>query len=163
LLARVRAAGDARAEAALAALGPPPWEVEQTLAERRILNRHPPASERGIQRRVIAGLITAPGYSLRQALDWFGGGSFSIVAMRGALFHYSDGPPYPPLALPFVVIQGAEDIQTPTTLAAEYLDAIEAPSKRFVTLPGGGHMVMVAMQDAFLEALLTHVRPLATG
>jgi pimeloyl-ACP methyl ester carboxylesterase len=48
LLARVRAAGDARAEAALVSLGPPYWTMQQTMTERRILiGRHPPASERG--------------------------------------------------------------------------------------------------------------------
>jgi pimeloyl-ACP methyl ester carboxylesterase len=164
LLGRVRAAGDDRSEAALVALGPPPWTLQQTMIERRILiGRYPPPNERGMQRRVVMGLLGAPRFSLRQALDWFAAANFSATALRGGLFSYSDGPPYAPLAVPFVVIQGAEDIQTPTSLAAEYLDAIEAPAKRFVNLPGGGHMAMVAMPDAFLEALLTNARPFALG
>jgi pimeloyl-ACP methyl ester carboxylesterase len=60
-----------------------------------------------------------------------------------------------------VIIQGADDTQTPTSLAAAYLDAIDAPAKRFVSLPAGGHMAMVAMPDAFLQALLADVRPFA--
>ena len=70
LLARVRSAGDNRSEAALVELGPPPWTVRQTMAERRILmGRHSPPNERGMQGRVVAGLLTAPGVSLRQVFD----------------------------------------------------------------------------------------------
>jgi pimeloyl-ACP methyl ester carboxylesterase len=164
LLARVRAAGDARSEAALVRLGPPPWTMRQTMTERRILiGRHPPPSERGMQSKVLVALLSAPGLSLKQVVDWFGGATFSLTALKEALFTYSDGPPYAPLHVPFVVIQGADDIQTPTSLAAEYLEAIEAPAKRFVSLPGGGHMVAVAMPDAFLEALLAQARPFALG
>jgi pimeloyl-ACP methyl ester carboxylesterase len=162
LLARVRAAGDARSEAALVRLGPPPWTLQQTMIERRILiGRHPPPSERGMQTKVVLALLTSPGLSLKQAIDWFGGANFSTTSLRDGLFSYSDGPPYAPLAVPFIVIQGADDIQTPTSLAAEYLEAIEAPAKRFVSLPGGGHMASVAMPDAFLQALLAQARPFA--
>lgn len=164
LLARVRAAGDGRSEAVLVRLGPPPWTLRQTMIERRILiGRHPPPNERGLQGKVLMGLLTAPGLSLRQAMDWFAGSTFSLTALKDALLTYSEGPPYAPLAVPFVVIQGADDIQTPTDLAAEYLDAIEAPAKRFVSLPGGGHMAMVAMPDACLQALLAEARPFALG
>jgi pimeloyl-ACP methyl ester carboxylesterase len=164
LLARVRAAGDARSEAVLVALGPPPWTLQQTMSERKILiDRYPPANERGMQGRLVAALLTAPGLSIRQVIDWFRAADFSAAALMGSLFSYSDGPPYAPLAVPFVVIQGADDIQTPTSLAEAYVEAIEAPAKRFVSLPGGGHMALVAMPEAFLDALLAQVRPFAVG
>lgn len=164
LLARVRAAGDARSEAALVNLGPPPWTLQQTMIERRILiGRYPPANERGLQTKVVFALLTAPGLSLRQVIDWFRAADFSATALGRALFSYSDGPPYAPLALPFVVIQGSDDIQTPTSLAAAYVEAIEAPAKRFVSLPGGGHTALVGMPDAFLQALLAEARPFALG
>ncbi len=164
LLARVRAAGDARSEAELVELGPPPWTMQQIGVERRILvGRYPPANERGLQRKVILGLLTAPGLTLKQVREWFGGADFSATALGGAMFSYSDGPPYAPLAVPFVVIQGSEDIQTPTSLAEAYVEAVEAPAKRFVSLPGGGHTAMVAMPEAFLQALLAEARPFAIG
>lgn len=165
LLAKVRAAGDARSETALVKLGPPPWTLAQTMVERRILiGRYSPPSERGMQTKVLVALLTAPGLSLIQARDWFRAADFSAIELRKMLLGgYSDGPPYPPLGMPFVIIQGSEDIQTPTSLAAEYLEAIEAPAKRFVSLPGGGHMASIAMPDAFLQALIAEVRPLALG
>jgi proline iminopeptidase len=168
LRARVRAAGDARSEAALVQIGhplrPPQWTLKQIMIERRILiGRYAPPGERGMQTRIALALLTAPGHSLAQALDWVGAASFSVAALQDSIASYSDGPPYPPLAMPFIVIQGADDIQTPTSLAAEYVEAIEAPAKRFVSLPGGGHMASVAMPEAFLQALLTDVRPFAVG
>jgi pimeloyl-ACP methyl ester carboxylesterase len=168
LLARVRAAGDARSEAALVALGPPegppPWTLKQLMVERRILiGRYPPPSERGMQTRIAVALLSAPGISLKQAFEWLGAANFSAAALTDSLSSYSDGPPYAPLAVPFVVIQGADDIQTPASLAAEYVEAIEAPAKRFVGLAGGGHMASVAMPEAFLQALLAEVRPFALG
>lgn len=168
LLAKVRAAGDARSEAALVRIGPPqgppPWTMKQLMVERRILiNRYPVASERGMQTRIGLALLTSPGLSLRQAFDWLGAANFSAAAMKDALFSYSDGPPYAPLGVPFIVIQGADDIQTPASLAAEYVQAIEAPAKRYVSMPGGGHMASVAMPEAFLQALLAEARPFATG
>ncbi len=162
LLARVRAAGDARSEAALVSLGPPPWTLQQTMIERRILiGRYSPPSERGMQTKVLVALLTAPSLSFRQIVDWFAAADFTMASLKDALFKYSDGPPYAPLDVPFVVIQGSDDIQTPTSLAAEYLEAIEAPAKRFVSLPGGGHMASVAMPGAFLAALLAEARPFA--
>lgn len=164
LLARVRAAGDARSEAVLVELGPPPWTMQQTMTERRILiGRYPPPNERGMQTRLILALLSAPGLTLKQIIDWPRAATFSMKALSGAFFTYSDGPPYAPLEAPFVVIQGADDIQTPTSLAAEYLEAIEAPAKRFVSLPGGGHTAVFAMREAFLQALLAHARPFALG
>ena len=74
---------------------------------------------------------------------------------------YSDRVPTPQIPVPVVIIQGDEDIQTPTSLARDYLDGVQAPSKAFVTIPGGGHNAVLAMPDAFHTALKTHVLPLA--
>jgi pimeloyl-ACP methyl ester carboxylesterase len=62
---------------------------------------------------------------------------------------------------PVVFIQGTDDILTVTAVAKDYFDSIEAPSKEFVLLPGAGHLAIFRARDAFLEALLDHVRPLA--
>ncbi len=41
--------------------------------------------------------------------------------------------------VPVVFVQGAEDRLTVTSLARDYFDRIEAPSKEFVVLDGAGH------------------------
>jgi pimeloyl-ACP methyl ester carboxylesterase len=69
----------------------------------------------------------------------------------------------PRFEVPVVLIQGSEDIVTVTALAKDYFDSVEAPSKEFVLLPETGHLAIFRAQDAFLEALLDHVRPLAVS
>jgi pimeloyl-ACP methyl ester carboxylesterase len=63
--------------------------------------------------------------------------------------------------VPVVFIQGTEDITTVTALAKAYFDRIDAPTKRFVTLAGAGHLAIFRDRAAFLRALNEHVRPLA--
>ena len=63
--------------------------------------------------------------------------------------------------VPVVFIQGTEDITTVTALAKDYFDRIAAPSKRFVTLDGVGHLAIFTDREGFLRALDEHVRPLA--
>jgi pimeloyl-ACP methyl ester carboxylesterase len=60
-----------------------------------------------------------------------------------------------------IVIQGADDVMTPTALAAAWVDEIEAPHKAMIAIPGGGHLAFATAADAYLEQLLTAVRPLA--
>ena len=61
--------------------------------------------------------------------------------------------------VPVVFIQGAEDITTVTALAKDYFDRIVAPSKRFVTLDGVGHLAILTDREGFLRALNENVRP----
>jgi len=63
--------------------------------------------------------------------------------------------------VPVVIIQGSEDLVTPTPLAKDYFDRIEAPSKEFVLLNGSGHLALIAEPARFHQALIEHVRPLA--
>ena len=62
--------------------------------------------------------------------------------------------------LPIVIIQGAEDYDTPIELARAYYESIVAPAKEFVALPNGGHNALLDDRTSFLAALDAHVRPL---
>lgn len=154
LLAKVRRAGDAKAEAKLLAIGPPPYpDRKALLAERQVLMAHPPASEAGMMRAVIGQLLVAPDYRLRDAYDWYAASLFSTERMLPELMAYSDDVPAPAVPVPVLILQGDEDIQTPTIIAREYFERLQAPAKRFALLPGGGHNAVLAMPDRFLEAL----------
>ena len=162
LLQKVRAKGDTKAEAKLLAIGAPPYAGrDELLAERKILGANPPESERGLYRSLIPVLLSAPNYGLKDIRAWLGGGKFSIGKMLPALMTYSDDVPAPAIPVPVFFLQGVEDIQTPTVLVESYFERLQAPSKRLVLLPGGGHSAVIAMPDIFLEALNTHVRPMA--
>jgi len=62
-------------------------------------------------------------------------------------------------AIPVVIVQGSEDLVTPTPLAREYFDQIKAPSKNFVLLEGTGHLSLIAEPQRFLQALIDHAEP----
>ncbi len=164
LAARLQARGKTRALARLAAVGPPPYpDLKALTKERRILMAHPPRSEQGLTGRMVAAMLTAPGVGLKDLRDWLSGMQFSLRQLYGLLTSYRDTTPPRPLAVPLVIIQGEEDIQTPTSLARDYFERLDAPAKRYVEIPGGGHMALIAMPDAFLAALEQHVRPLTAS
>lgn len=164
LMARLQARGETKAAAKLAEIGPPPYaSMKVLLEERKILMAHPPASERGLYHTATLAALSAPGAGLTDIRDWFGGQSFSIRDLYAPMMAYTDRAAPAPIAVPVVIIQGDEDIQTPTVLAREYFDRLPAPSKTWVILPGGGHSAVFAMPDAFHAALVKHVRPLATA
>ncbi len=62
---------------------------------------------------------------------------------------------------PVFIIQGDGDVMTPTQLAREWIESIEAPHKAFISIKGGCHLVMVTSAETYLAALLQEVRPLA--
>jgi pimeloyl-ACP methyl ester carboxylesterase len=59
------------------------------------------------------------------------------------------------------IFQGEEDFTSPTELAREYEEAMKAPLKAFVPIPGGGHFAVFMKSDQFLNELVARVRPLA--
>jgi pimeloyl-ACP methyl ester carboxylesterase len=162
LMARLKARGQDKAAAKLAEIGPPPYaDLEVLLAERKILMAHPPASERGLLPGAVIAMLSAPGASAWDIRDWMAGQSFSADRLYAPMMAYSDRTAAPAIPVPVVIIQGDEDIQTPTSLARAWFDTLQAPSKAFVLIPGGGHNALLAMPDAFHGALVEHVRPLA--
>jgi len=64
--------------------------------------------------------------------------------------------------VPIFFFQGTEDFTTPTQLARQFLNAIKAPRKEFVLIPGG-HFAVFMNSDQFLKELVVHVGPLANG
>lgn len=61
----------------------------------------------------------------------------------------------------FFVIQGREDVITPTKLAVAYFDRVTAPVKEIVLIPNAGHFAFMTAPKAFLNALVNKVRPVA--
>ncbi|MBS0393521.1 MAG: alpha/beta hydrolase [Proteobacteria bacterium] len=157
LLERVRAAHDAAAEAELRRVGAPPYrDLDTLLAERAVLRAHPPASERALEGTLAQSLLFAPGLGLRDLYDWVAAQSFSLRAVLPDMMSYRAAPEA--LQVPVVLIQGSEDIQTPTRLAAQYLSTLSAPAKELVVLPGAGHSALLAEPGEFLAALDSSVR-----
>jgi pimeloyl-ACP methyl ester carboxylesterase len=65
------------------------------------------------------------------------------------------------LEVPIIIIDGAEDHITPSSLAVAYERKLKAPRKFLSLLPGGGHNAIFAMKDAFLKTMLEQLGDLA--
>jgi proline iminopeptidase len=65
------------------------------------------------------------------------------------------------LKVPFFVIQGKEDMATPTSVAVQYFNVVKAPRKKLILIEHAGHFAFVTHREEFLAALVKYVRPLA--
>lgn len=61
----------------------------------------------------------------------------------------------------FFVIQGQDDVITPTKAAIDYFEGVTAPRKSLVLIPDAGHFAFMTSPKAFLAALTDKVRPVA--
>ena len=65
------------------------------------------------------------------------------------------------LKVPFFVIQGKDDMVTPTSVAIQYFNVVKAPRKRLILIEHAGHFALVTHREEFRAALVKYVRPLA--
>lgn len=61
----------------------------------------------------------------------------------------------------FFVIQGQDDVVTPTKAAIDYFEGVTAPLKGLTLIPDAGHFAFMTASKAFLAALTDKVRPVA--
>lgn len=61
----------------------------------------------------------------------------------------------------FFIVQGQDDVVTPTSTAIDYFDRVRAPAKELVLIPDAGHFAFMTASDAFLSELTEKVRPAA--
>lgn len=59
------------------------------------------------------------------------------------------------------VLQGRDDLITPTQDASDYFDRVQAPHKKLVLIPDAGHFAFMTAPEAFLSLLTNTVRPVA--
>jgi pimeloyl-ACP methyl ester carboxylesterase len=159
LVERASREGNSRALQELKEIGPPPYKDGNSFAvQHKWANLFEGADV--FLASALGFALVAPGYSARDINDWFDG---QKVSGEHLLPYFDDldrkllgGE----LAIPVLVIQGAEDYTTPASLARTYVDSLHAPSKAFMTIEGAGHFAVLTKQDAFLQELRTRVLPL---
>lgn len=149
---------------AVQSIGPPPWDsMDKIVLYFRLLQEYEPRSDRDALSSPAGSLTNpAPGISLWDEYNRLRG-FMSIptlqiyremlstdLAARGLDFK-----------IPIFFFQGTDDNVTFASVAREYFDKINAPSKEFVPIEGGGHFAVWAMPDRFLGELTARVRPLA--
>jgi len=61
----------------------------------------------------------------------------------------------------YFVIQGKDDIVTPTQAVIDYFKCVKAPKKELILIPNAGHFAFMTAAGEFLELLKSKVRPVA--
>jgi pimeloyl-ACP methyl ester carboxylesterase len=158
LLSHARAAGDHETVAKLEEIGTPdPTSAEQYFSWWSIRNPYIAPSDRALIAKLVAGIKDDPATA-----ELVGAGmEFSGKALVGAMLAEDLPRTVPRLDVPFIVIQGADDMITPTSVAASYFAVVQAPSKKMITIPNAGHFAIVTHVAEFRAALLRDVRPFA--
>ncbi len=159
LLAKATALREPDAIRELREVGPPPYSNGRGYAvQRKWSNRFEGADV--FLMSTFGFALAAPSYSVRDVNDWLDGQSLTaerLVPQTSALTPQALAGDF---KLPVLVIQGAEDFTTPTSLAKTFVDQVRAPRKAFVAIEGG-HFAVFMQSSAFLRELVSRVRPLA--
>jgi pimeloyl-ACP methyl ester carboxylesterase len=160
LLKKAQALGNGEAIDDLTRVGPPPYKSGEGY---RVQWKWANAFE-GADQFIYATLglaLVAPGNTVQDITD--SGDGQILSADRLVPQTKSSGPKELGLrfSIPMFIFQGSEDFTTPTALARQYEESIQAPQKAFVTIQGGGHFAVFMHSDQFLSELVRRVRPLA--
>jgi pimeloyl-ACP methyl ester carboxylesterase len=158
LLKKARATGNQQALDELKSVGRPPYASGRGYQVQRKWSNLFEGSYRFLYGTLGLTLV-APGYSVEDLNDSIDGQTLSgnrLVPQARSETMKDLGLEF---AIPIFFFEGTEDFTTPTELARQYLQAIEAPRKEFVPIPGG-HFAVFMNSDQFLQQLVTHVAPL---
>ena len=161
LIERARKLGNTVAEEELLAVGPPPYPPEGSTKYATIswANQLDPMPKNS---------LPAPGefwVGLKLGLSGRGGFPPDAKFSQEAMWAEMLADDLPALGLkfdvPVVFILGSEDLVTPTPLAVDYFNSIEAPSKNLRVLSNIGHLALIFDPAQFLKELDQNVRELA--
>lgn len=156
LVAYLREHAAATGDAALAAqLDEIARQDSRTLAKfgavNRLLARRGPAVDMAFLQRVQAR--AAEVMSSEELAAWQAGRGNSGARLAPQLEGVDLSETVRRLDVPFVVIQGTDDMNTPTRAASTYFDRVAAPAKKLVVIDRAGHFPHLTHTDAFRAAL----------
>ena len=162
LLAKARADGDAATVKQMEATGrPDPKDSSQFFALSNRLNALEAPSDiawiKSIRAEVPASLKADP----KNFQDFMDGFDFSARQLLPDQMAADLAATAGRIETAFFLIQGRDDVITPTLAAVDYFDRVKAPYKKLVLIPGAGHFAYMTAPDAFLDALVDAVRPVA--
>ena len=108
---------------------------------------------------VFSQILRSPEYSLRDVTYFLRNIFGTTPSLDDDVAGY-DGHRYGThFPMPVFLLLGRHDWQTPSTLAAEWLDTLRAPHKQVVWFEHSAHSPVTDEPDRFAEVLRTVVRP----
>ncbi|WP_017671294.1 alpha/beta hydrolase [Blastomonas sp. AAP53] len=102
----------------------------------------------------------SPEYTPEDRKAWGKGSEFSTATLWPRVADISFTQTLS-LKTPVVMLLGRTDYTVPSPLAAQWMERLEAPSKRTIWFEHSSHMPMVEEPGRVLQALIDHVRPFA--
>jgi len=162
LLAHARAANDQATVARLEAIGTPdPMDATTYFSWWSIRNPYMAAADLAWIGGLKALAATEPELTDDYIKTAAEGMMFSGRTTVSAMVHTELPTTASELDVPFFVVQGEDDMATPTSVAVHYFDRVRAPRKKLVVIKGAGHFAIVTHRDQFAAALVENVLPIA--
>lgn len=162
VLSEAERRGNAKALAALRALGPPPHELKALAQQRRWLNAFGGATgpNLGLSAMTWKALRT-PEASLWDFVRLFRGSLFSLRALWSDLMSLELEREAARFEVPVFFVLGRRDMQVVAEVSARYFEALEVPVKELVWFEQSGHFPAFEEPEKFHRLMLEKVRPLA--
>jgi pimeloyl-ACP methyl ester carboxylesterase len=163
VLERLRHCGLGRGVKALQQIGADPthWTCDDFNAVARWTMKSDPSGYRRTMKLLKDAVWFAPGWKLADIRTFVRGMRFSLERLLPEISRYDAWQQGVRFEIPFFIFQGENDVLTTPALARAYFNDVVAPIKRMILISDAGHFVAFVQPDQFLNALLTHVRPLA--
>jgi pimeloyl-ACP methyl ester carboxylesterase len=159
-LAVARAAGRGKAARELARLGAPPYARPRTWIIKQKWSFDTDPELRVWSKKAMRMVLTTPGMSLAGLYRF----NSAIMYYPQALYDETMAWTAPGrLGVPVYLLHGDTDEHTLTGQVQEYYQAAEAPAKKLVLLPGGGHCAVLMQPAAFLAELRACLCPLGAA
>ncbi len=162
MLTRSRAAGDRKKVELMEAIGTPdPTSAEQYFSWWRMRNPYMARADAKWFEDLMQIVRSNPEFT-EAYLKTFGEGmQYSGRITLNAMLTTELPTTARIIKVPFFVIQGKEDMATPTSVAVKYFNVVKAPKKKLILIEQAGHFALVTHREEFLAALVKEVRPIA--
>jgi pimeloyl-ACP methyl ester carboxylesterase len=160
VLHKAQTLGDGTALRELLEIGPPPYKNLSAYVALQKWKRVLGHDDLFIA-ATLGASMAAPGYRYTDLNDWNDGQVLSDRILGPQLRALDLKTLGGRFALPVYVIQGEDDFTTPTSLARNFFDSVQAPHKEFAVIKGAGHFAVFTNSDEFLQELVRWVRPFA--
>lgn len=109
---------------------------------------------------MLPSMISSPEHSIKEIFDIFKGMNYSLDHLYAELmtFDFEEKIGFY-FDIPIFILQGEQDILTPTKIAESYFNQMQSPYKEFVIIHGAGHLACFANPDQFYQELYQRVLP----
>lgn len=156
-LDRAHAEHDTAAVKGLETLGVPAFDkMDQYLGLRKWLDPYTGISDRqwmeGTSRAASAEEFQEYGAGIQASFQ------NSLASLSSALFAIDLPSLGYDFDVPFFLIQGSDDLFTPTDLAVRYFKAVRAPTKHLTLMAGAGHFAAMTHMQEFVTAINADLR-----